>query len=272
MYYNRSRSYYKYKLQYIWRKLFASIKTPTSLSLWIVGIVWCVSFWLGYKIHYQLYSDQYRIDKIVYTSDSFSSYNDPNLYNYITLRYLCRYYSDIKIFHDHEWYVESIQQQYPFIRDITLSEFSDNTLVLKVSYDKPMLRFVYKDNIYGAYTHSTILLGPKDSLGNGIPILRLPIYLTTSSPAISWLLYNMDLHKILYDYLLLKTFPLSWSVTYIPWWDKYILRNNSLRIYFNAKKNMISQLHILQILMSQYRWFNTLHQIDVGSLDNPIVK
>jgi hypothetical protein len=125
---------------------------------------------------------------------------------------------------------------------------------------------------YGAYDNNLIVLGPQDSLWYGIPLVLLPIYLNESSQSISGLLYNININKMLYDLLLFKTVPISWSVTYIPWWDKYILRNNDIRIYFNAKKDINNQLVILSTLMSQYRWFDQLEQIDIGSLDNPIIK
>jgi len=254
------------------RKFFNWIKKTYSLITFITLWIAILLFILWNNIYQKIYSDIYIINSVRYTSDSINTYNDTSLYSLISLSYLCRYYFDLKIFGDDVLYEKKIKQQYPFIDTVTINSFANNKLVLDIKFIKPSLRFLYKNILYGAYDHDLIVLGPQDSLWSNIPLVLLPIYLNESSQSISWLLYNINTDKILYDLLLLKTVPISWSVTYIPWWDKYILRNADIRIYFNAKKDINNQLLILSTLMNQYRWFDQLRQIDVGSLDNPIIK
>jgi hypothetical protein len=196
------------------------------------------------------------------------------MYNFISLWYICRYYFDVTLFGNANWYESKVKEEYPFIDTITIKGFNNNKLILDIKFKKPVLRFLYKNELYWAYnSHSRlILLGKKDELWYNIPLILLPIYLNDSSQSIEWLLYNIDIDKMLYDFIMLKTIALSWSITYIPWWDKYIFRNDDIRIYFNGKKNINQQLLILSTLMTQYKWFHQLKQIDIGSLDNPIVK
>lgn len=270
---SRSIDYYGFKIRYILRNFFHSIKKSQSfigpIVLWICIILWI----LWNNIYTRIYSTDYLINNVHYTKDSVQVYNDPWMYSFISLSYICRYYFDITLFGNEAWYVSKIKEQYPFIDTIAINGFNNNILVLDIKFKKPSLRFLYKNESYWAYNnHNIILLGTKDELWHGIPLILLPIYLNDSSESIEWLLYNVDIDKMLYDLIILKTVPLSWSITYIPWWDKYILRNNDIRIYFNAKKNINQQILTLSTLMTQYRRFNDLEQIDVGSLDNPIVK
>lgn len=269
---NKSIKYYGFQLQYIQHKISKFFRKNTSINISILVIISFVFVGFWYSIYNKLYSVKYRIDSVGYTIESIDTYNDPLLYNMVWLWYLCRYYSDVKFLWDEELYNKKIQEKYPFIKKITIVSFINNKLILDIKYHKPLLRFMYNNTTYWAYKNNLVLLGPKDSLGYGIPLILLPEYLKTTSSSISWLLYNLNLEKMLYDLLLLKSSPLSWSVTYIPWWDKYILWNNNLRVYFNARKDINNQLMILSTLMTEYRWFNSLKQIDVGSLDNPIVK
>lgn len=269
---NRSIDYYGFKVKYMLRKFFNWMKKTHSFVTIIVAWIGILLLILWNNLYQRVYSDEYLINSIRYTSDSINTYNDPSLYSFISLSYICRYYFDLQLFGNDSVYEDQIKAQYPFIDSVTISSFNNNTLVLDIKFIKPSLRFFYKNMSYGAYDKNLIVLGPQDSLWYGIPLVLLPIYLNESSQSISGLLYNINTDKMLYDLLLLKTVPISWSVTYIPWWDKYILRNNDVRIYFNAKKDINHQIVILSTLMSQYRWFDQLHQIDIGSLDNPIVK
>ena len=270
---NRSIGYYGFKIKHILRRFLNTTKKRYSLiTIITIGIVLLLLFILWNNLYQKLYSEKYLINSIRYTSNSITTYNDSSLYSFISLSYICRHYFDIKLFGDNNLYRDQIQREYPFIDKITIVSFTNNVLILDIKFIKPSLLFLYKNRSYGAYKNKFILLDKKNSLWQGIPLVLLPIYLNDTSQSISWLLYDINIDKMLYDLLLLKSIPISWSVTYIPWGDKYIFWNNSLRIYFNAKKDINNQLIILFTLMNQYRWFNKLTQIDVGSLDNPIIK
>lgn len=269
----RPIGYYGFKIKYITRRFFHSMKKPQSFGgfiiIWILTVLWI----LWYNLYTRIHSADYLINRVNYTKDSISVYNNSWLYNFIALFYICKYYFDINVFGMQGWYEKQIKAQYPFIDNIVINGFNNNILLLDIKFKKPSLRFLYNNKIYWAYTdHKLIEISKEDGLWSDTPLVLLPIYLNESSPSIDGLLYNVDIDKMLYDLTLLSTMPLSWSITYIPWGDKYIFRNNDIRIYFNAKKNINQQLITLFTLMSQYRWFSKFKQIDIGSLDNPIVK
>lgn len=255
----------QYKLKSFWKK-----KHTINVFI-VVWLLLLVGFWY-INIRNKLYSSVYSIDRITYTKNSLLSYNDSMFYNDISLLYLCRSYSDVKIFWDNVEYVKVIKEKYPFVDTVQIKGFANNTLWLEITFVKPIMRFLYKDTLYGAYSDDLIKLRAEDSIWFGLPLILLPWYLQNSSASVSGLLYNLDMNKMLYDVLLLKSIPLSWTITYIPGWDKYIYSNDSLRVYFNAKKNILSQIVVLSTLMTQYRGFDKLQQIDVGSLDTPIIK
>lgn len=269
---NNSLGYYGFKIQYILRKFIKLFHKARSINIVIILILLLVLSLLIYNVNSRIYSEDYKIKTIRYTKTSISQYSDPEIYSYISTLYSWKYYSDISLFWDNRDYNVIVKNQYPFVDKIKINWFASNVLLIDVEFNKPLLRFLYKDMIYGAYTNNLLPLSGSDGLNTWVPLILLPIYLKDLSVSISWLLYDIDVSKMLYDFLLLKTFPISGSITYIPWWNKYILRNNDLRIYFNAKKDINSQLWILSTLMTEYRWFDKLKQIDIGSLDNPIVK
>jgi hypothetical protein len=259
---------FKYKLSksFHWKR-----KNYFSFLIIIVWIL-LILLLLWDRLYHKFYSETYQVTTIQYTARSLDMYNNNSFYSFVWLSYACRYYFDIKLFDDSTIYEQDIKNNYPFVESIKIVSFANNTLILDVIFIEPTLRFLYKNELYGAYPKNLLQINQKDWLWSGSPVVLLPIYLNKSSQSISGLLYGIDINKMLYDLLLLKAVPLSWSITYIPWWDKYILWNNDIRIYFNAKKDINAQLILLFILIDQYRWFGSLKQIDVGSLDNPIVR
>lgn len=208
----------------------------------------------------------------MYTSWSFQQYSDPEVYTAIWEMYSGTYYTALRMFRETNITLDTVKEKYPFIQDVIIEKYANNTLLLHVEFVKPSLRFRYKESIYGMYDTYALPIRSWEILWNGTPLILLPIYLSGSSESISWVLYGINTKKILYDYLLLKTSPIHGSITYIPGGDKYILWNDKLRIYFNAKKDLNKQLLTLYLLMNNYQPFSTLEQIDLWSIDNPIVR
>lgn len=268
----RTQHYYRYKLWNFWRNFLRRVRKNFSFSLllFVVLSIWLLLFvyWLKGKI----YAPKYHISKVIYTSWSFQQYKDPEMYSNISQMYSGTYYTALRMFREQNFSLSELQDKYPFIEDVEISQYANNTLVLDVKFIKPALRFRYKDEIYWVYNTYTLPIGSWESLWNGTPLMLLPIYLSGSSESISWVLYGIDVKKLLYDYLLIKTSSIPWTITYIPGWDKYILWNDKLRIYFNAKKDINKQLFTLSLLINNYQPFKTLEQIDLWSIDNPIVK
>lgn len=268
----RSKWYYKFKLSYWLRKVIASLLRPRSIVLYIVGIiilVWLILFW---SVRSRLYHPQYRITKVLFSTWSVSFYDDIALFDRIIQIYSGGYYSTIRIGSKESNIISDLEKTIPYVNSIIPISFSNNTLLVDVQFKNPFFRFRYNDKEYWIYDKTYISLHSGNLLGQNTPLILLPLYLSGTSESISGVLYSVNAEKMLYDYLLLQTSPIQWSITYVPGWEKYIIWNPNQRVYFNAKKDIGQQLHTLYVLKNNYNGFETLSQIDIGSLINPIVK
>jgi len=54
--------------------------------------------------------------------------------------------------------VEKLLSEKPYVSSIDVSSFSQNTLIVDVSFSSPLLRFRYNDKYYGIYQDKTALL------------------------------------------------------------------------------------------------------------------
>lgn len=240
----------------------------TSLP-WIMVII---GIWLWWILVWQkvLYNDTYYIQDVLFTKQSLSLYNDVNLYADIAELYSGNYYHTL-----HRWkrnsMLDTIQSHYSFIDTIVLQEFTANTLLLDIKFRVPLVRLRHNNSLYAVYDEEILPLFSWERLADNTPLILLPLYLSGTAESLSWILYQLNPHKLLSDYLLLQTAPVQWSLTYVPWWEKYIFRNDRLRVYFNAKKEISWQLLQLLLLYKYYPDFDRIRQIDIGSIANPII-
>lgn len=235
------------------------------IFLWIVVIVWI--------IRSKLYSSHYVIKNVLITTWSISMYNDVDLYASIVSLYTGQYYSTLRLWSSTSHSINTLRESIEYIKSIQPITFSNNTLLVDVQFVLPTIVLRYNDKRYAIYTQWTILpLDESDQLGKTEPIISLPLYLSGMSSSISWVLYAITPSKLLQDYELLQTSPIQWSITYIPGGEKYVIWNPIQRVYFNAKKDIASQIYTLQLMKENYANFDNLEQIDVGSIFSPIVK
>ncbi len=252
--------------------MIAWLLRPRSIVLYVMGIVLLVGLVLWESIRVRLYNPDYLIQKVVFSTGSIASYDDVALFDRIVHIYSGSYYSTARLGGDVSHMIDDVIKEMVYVDSIIPLWFSHNTLLVDVKFKNPAFKFRYKDQEYGIYTTTFIPLHPDDQLGQSSPLILLPLYLSGSSESISGVLYSVNVEKMLYDYLLLQTSPIQWSLTYIPGGEKYVIWNPNQRVYFNAKKNISQQLTTLYILKNNYNGFEDLKQIDVWSLANPIVK
>ena len=254
------------------RKVIDGLLRPRSIVLYIMWIVIFVAIILTLSIRSRLYNPKYLIQKVVFSTWSVAMYDDILLFDRIVQIYSWSYYSTIRVGNKAWNMIEDLKNSTIYVDSIVPSWFSDNTLLVDVKFKDPSFKFRYNDREYGIYNNTYIPLTPNDQLGQKSPLILLPLYLSGSSESISGVLYGVNVEKMLYDYLLLQTSPIQGSITYIPGWEKYIIRNPNQRVYLNAKKDISQQITTLYILKNNYNGFENLKQIDVWSLINPIVK
>lgn len=268
----RRTKYKGYQLHRMMRRFTLFCKQYLSLSMVVMWLLLLIWIFLFVSLRSKIYHPTYKIDTILFTSWSIATHDDPILYASIVDIYSGTYYTSMKWFRPKLYVTEAIQSIYPVVRDIQEIEFANNTLLLDISFQQPLLRIRYHDGDYALYPDYFVSLWWDDTLATSTPLVLLPIYLSGTSTSLSGILYGLSPYKLLTDYLLLKTAPIQWSLTYVPWWEKYILRNEQQRVYFNTRKDISTQLLKLILLYKHYPWFDNLKQIDVGSIADPIVR
>ena len=268
----RRKKHYKFQFSRWSQKIIKSVLKPNSMILYVLWIVFVIGLFLTFNIRSRIYNSDYIISKVVFSTWSLASYNDSELFNDIIHIYSWTYYSTIRIGSTISSIIDTLVMKKWYISSIIPVSFSNNVLLVDVKFKEPMLKFYYNNMEYAIYENTFVPLSTGDQLGMKTPMISLPLYLSGTSQSISWILYNISVQKMLTDYLLLQTSPIQWTLTYIPGGEKYVIRNPNQKVYFNTKKDISKQLSLLYILKNNYNGFEDLKQIDVWSLDNPIVK
>ena len=266
----KRRSYIWFKFRHWFRKITRAILKPRSVVVYSILALCLLGYIFFQSIKWKLYSDKYLIQKILFTTWTVASYDDEVILSDIISIYSWSYYSTLRLGNNASKQINQYIDDSPFIQSINPVSFADNVLVLEVIFVQPLFRFLYNNQQYGIYHEKFLPLYSGNTLGGATPLILLPLYLSGTSASMDGVMYYVDTDKMLLDYFLLKSAPIQWSITYIPWGEKYVIRNPLQKVYLNAKKDLKKQLSILYTLKSNYTWFNDLEIIDIGSLENPI--
>lgn len=241
------------------------------IYLWIIILVIIIGG-IAIRLHFFFTNDNYRIRHIRYTVANIQQYNNVDMYTKITsylsgesLRYRSLLgYGDIE---------DAIYETIPYINTISFVPQWPETVRATISFLDPLLVMQYHEKKWAIYSGGySIPLFSWNTLGVSSKHIRLPIYLSGVN-ALSGVFFSTPFDKIYHDRLLLDSYINSGGfITYIPGWEKYVLVNGDYRYYFNAKKDMQMQIDTLLHLKQYYKDFPRLHQIDIGSLNYPIVQ
>lgn len=217
-------------------------------------------------------NDNYRIQSVRYTLENIKQYNNIDTYTKITsylsgesLRYRSLlWYGDI---------IDAVQQTIPYIDTLSFVAQWPSTVRVVINFFDPLIILQYQDKKRAVYSGwYAIPLFSWNTLGMGSKYIRLPVYLS-GTDVLSGIFFTTPFEKVYYDRISLDPYIMSWwFITYIPWGEKYVLVNGDYRYYFNAKKDIESQIRTLLDLKKYYKDFNRLKQIDIGSLSYPIVQ
>ena len=240
-------------------------------------ISWIALFLIVFLASLNLYrnQDKFLIRKVLYTTSNLRQYDDPDLYDFVSKRYLSGSYFDHKRFNpQYSTKIEKLKPSYfdVVVDTIVVKSFLKNTLVLDMKFVSPLLLVSYSGKYTALYPPNNIVpLYSWNTLGQNIPRFLFPQYLSGIGN-LSWLLYVKTLEWLYEDVMSIYRLPLSGMVTYLPGGEKYIYRTDNRHIYFNAKKPLSWQIQQLYELIQHYPNFSSLVRIDIGSTEYPIVK
>jgi hypothetical protein len=96
-----------------------------------------------------LFAKQYTIDVINYDSGDIKIYDDPYLYKAISTQIQQENYNVVRF--NKNTILATLQQSFPFIKDISITFVNANTVKVKLSFDDPQLIIRNADQRYGVF-------------------------------------------------------------------------------------------------------------------------
>ena len=245
-------------------------KKLPSIYVWI-AILFVMCVWCVVLLWWFFANDSYRIRHVRYTTTDIQHYPNIDMYTMISASLTgesLRYRSII-------WYnaiAEDIYRRLPYIAHLAFTPQWPSTIHVDITFREPPLIMHYMTGTWAVYSWwYTIPLFSGNTLGRDAKLLRLPVYLTGLSH-LSGIFFDVWFDKIYHDRVLLDPLIATWwFVTYIPGGEKYILVNGPYRYYFNAKKDIQNQIDMLLYFKNNYAWFASVTQVDLWSLNYPIV-
>lgn len=244
-----------------------------SLVLYLVGLIVfflvLIALWRA-----TFFAPKYTIEEVAYDPQSIAIYDNPVLYQGVTQVLLGKNYFMTKWFGKNELHQEA-QEQFPLVRSIRFNQQTGSVIFARIEFNQPTFVFLIPpDRKVAVYADTLYPLASGNTLGNDSPVINLPRYT-------SW--FN-NLHGILFK--IPETTLLRWiqtientlgkehihDMTYLPGGEKLFVIYKGKLIYFHLAKDINLQLAKLVDLESYYGEFSSLQEIDLGSIDDSIVK
>lgn len=238
-----------------------------------LAFVW-VFFWMFALIYgvflllkYTLFVPEYVIKKVDYSLSSVQQYDNPYLYKQIsTLIKWENYY----VVHWNNWKILSqVQVVFPFVTDVIITYKSSNKVFVKVLFDQPQLVmrseglkfWVYQDHVFQIFSGNTLGSGTM-----GMDVLSFTSWLQF----LTGIFYQQSAENLIENLFLLKQwFPKIQGFVYLPGGQRTIVvLPGDKKVYINNVLDIQQQIKNYQLLQKYYPDFNTLKEIDLGSLES----
>lgn len=212
-----------------------------------------------------IFNHQYIVKRVVYASWDIAWYDEPYLYKRINTRIKGENYYVVRLFKSRV--LDEIKSTYPMVSDISFEYVSSNTVSVKLTFI-PIDMVIRNQGVKFALIGSTVLqIYTGNKIGNGIKVLDLPSYLSGMNslsglffrqPA-TWLVQQIE--------LLYQWFPWLDHIEYLPWWERSIVYLDGKKFYINNGADISNQIRNYQLLKKYYKEYNSLEDIDLGSLE-----
>ncbi len=244
-----------------------------TLALYLVGflVAFLIVVLLGRAT---LFANKYTIKKVTYDAESLAVYDDPIVYQAVSSAFSGKNYFMTKWFGKEELKA-TVQEQFPLVSSIRFNQQTGSSVYARLEFYQPTLVFlVPPDRKVAVYAHDLYPLVSWNTLGSSSPIVNLPRYTT-------WFdnLYGI-LFKIPETVLLQRIQTIENTLgaeyindmTYLPGGEKLFLTYKGKEVYFHLTKDINLQLAKLVDLETYYTDFAIAETIDLGSVDDSIVR
>ncbi len=233
--------------------------------VWIVFIIFAGIYWWFLLLKHTIFDHQYTIKRVLYDSWDVAWYDEPYMYRRITDWIRGENYYVVK------WYtsriLKDIQSKYPIITDIGIDYRSTNTVFVKLTFN-PIDMVIRNQEMRWALVGNVLLpLYSGNKIADGIKILDMPEYLSGMN-VLSGIFFKIPAEQLTMQIeLLYQWFPWLHHIEYLPWWERSIIYLDGKKYYINNLGDIPNQIRNYQLLKKYYKDFNSLYEIDLGSLE-----
>jgi len=244
-----------------------------TLGLYLVGflIAFLVVVLLGRAT---LFANKYTIKKVTYDPESLAVYDDPMVYKAVSDTFSGKNYFMTKRFGKDELNA-AVQEQFPLVSSVRFNQQTGSTVYARLEFYQPTLVFlVPSDRKIAVYAHDLYPLVSWNSLWSSSPVINLPRY-TTWFDNLYGILFKIPETTLLQRVQTIQnTLGAEYinDMTYLPGWEKLFVTYKGKEVYFHLTKDINLQLAKLVDLEAYFNEFDSLERVDLGSVDDSIVR
>lgn len=160
--------------------------------------------------------------------------------------------------------MDRIQSSFPIVKDLQLFYLDKNTIAASVRFYDPDIVFYQGDSKYAVFKQSSYLLLPQNTLGNDVPRVALPSYLT-GLQNLDGIFYPITSADLVAQIILIESyFTRPKSVVYLPGAERtLVVTADNKSIYINNLQDIKQQLQKIDRLKQYYPDLPKLKEIDL---------
>lgn len=256
------------------RKIFKKIEVLKQKKIiWL--IIWAILLiiWINILIQKTVYKAENLINEISFTKKNMEEYDNPYLYRDIQEELEWKNYYHYKLFKLKD-FEEQLKEKYFVIKELKIQKTKNLKYLIDISFIKPDI--ILQDwvrniwmidwNFFDIYEWNNIW--------SWVNSILIPEY-TQSLKTLDWFFNKINKEEFLLQINTINIF-FEWninSIKYLPGWSKTLVNTlDGKKIYFNNIKPLSEQLEKLYIYQSDKNLYEKYKEIDLGSLDEVIVK
>lgn len=169
---------------------------------------------------------------------------------------------------------DNIRTAFPLVDDITLRQDGPGTVYVTMDFVDPTIIFHGPDGKVAAYESRLYPLSPGDMLWENTLTVEIPWY-TSGYDSLDGILFSLDEETLASKVtMILDTLGEEnlHTLIYMPGWEKFAVMYKNKQVYFSLNNEINIQLEKLIDIENNYKNFENLSVLDVGSIDDTIVR
>lgn len=233
-------------------------------------ILWSVSLWIYLVIKNIIFRPENTIHEVIISEKTQNHYHNPLLKKIIEKNLIKKNSIIVRWFWKNEL-KQTLKEQFPFIQKITISSKDSSSVMIDIDFQEPEIIFLQKDKKLASVNWKIFSISSGDARWIDIIKIHLPDYWNPTN--LSGIFYKIN-HQTLLQQISLIQEKISgiMQIIYIPGGSKIIVKTKDMSIYFDNSKSLEEQIDKLLLLQQNYRDFWKIKEIDLSSLDTPIIK